>query len=165
MKFPSHGFAASQGGFASARGRIANRFVNGEMPPPPVMASAAKQSMAPHAAAWIVSSLSLLATPTPVIPGRAAWRGPGIHNHETSLLREAGAPWRFHNKLPWLWFPDSRFRAPRNDGGRHGEERSDEAIHVSACGAMDGVAALAMTAGRTHPRHSGTRRLALARNP
>jgi hypothetical protein len=45
-----------------------------------------------------------------VIPGRAAWRGTGIHNHETSLLREAGATAESHNKLPWLWIPGSMLR-------------------------------------------------------
>ncbi|MEH2587917.1 hypothetical protein V1273_001756 [Bradyrhizobium sp. AZCC 1721] len=33
----------------------------------------------------------------------------------------------------------------RNSHSRHCEERSDEAIHISACGAMDCFAALAMT--------------------
>jgi hypothetical protein len=72
--------------------------------------SAAKQSTAPQAEAWIASSLSLLATTAPVIPGRAAWRGPGIHNHGTWLLREAGAAWSFHHRQSWLWIPGSMLR-------------------------------------------------------
>src|SRR6266850_2095558 len=43
----------------------------------------------------------------------------------------------------------------RNCIHRHCEERSDEAIHLSACGAMDCFAALAMTATAVIVREGG----------
>jgi hypothetical protein len=45
-----------------------------------------------------------------VIPGRAIWRGTGIHNHETWLLRHAGAASSSHDGQSWLWIPGSMLR-------------------------------------------------------
>src|SRR4051812_25467144 len=51
-----------------------------------------------------------------VIPGRASWREPGIHNHMIRLFIRAGAPSRLGNAPLWLWIPGSLLRTPRNDG-------------------------------------------------
>ena len=51
-----------------------------------------------------------------VIPGRATWREPGIHNHGIVFGARWGAS---HDQIrqSWLWIPGPRFRASRNDNG------------------------------------------------
>jgi hypothetical protein len=75
---------------------------------------ATKQSTSPLVAPWTASRLAM--TAGRIHPRHCGTRHfgtvTGNHNHETWLLRQAGAAWSSHHRHPCLWIPGSRCARP-----------------------------------------------------